>query len=71
MKKVYKTLQELANHEVWPYCAEGMGVDGDEITQTLYRDGRIEGTSEGLSLNISTLQVRDYVTEAYEADRRL
>lgn len=68
----YDCLHDLANSEVWPHCAEGMGVDGDELLQEFIDEGRVGRTEGGKYILLQTTeQVRDRVYETFKNIRGL
>lgn len=71
LSPTYKNLQHLADSEVWPHCAEGMGVDGDEVTQMLLDEGNIVWSPDGFFLILSKEQVSNTVYRVFREQRGL
>lgn len=68
--KTFFDLNLLANEKVWPHCREGMGVDGDEMTQTFIDEGLVMfAPDEGFWLTISDDEIDRRVMKAYEEGR--
>ena len=68
--KKFLSLHDLANEMVWPHCREGMGVDGDEMTQTFIDEGLVMfAPDEGFWLTISESEIDRRVWKRYEEGR--
>ncbi len=58
-KTPYLDLAYLAEKEIWPLCAEGMGVDGDELLQQFIDEGAVmfaPGEGFWLTINKATIE---------------
>lgn len=65
--KTFLSLDDLSSKMVWPHCREGMGVDGDEMTQTFIDEGLVMfAPGEGFWLTISESEIDRRVMKVYE-----
>lgn len=65
--KTFLSLNDLASEKVWPHCREGMGIDGNEMTQTFIDEGLVMfAPDEGFWLTISDDEVDRRVMKVYE-----